>query len=69
MNAEQFRNAVREALRKVYAPERSDDEINEAMEEYQDIIDDSFEEAQSPESFGYDWHASNAADNIAMCSF
>ncbi len=69
MSVDQFRNAAMEALRKVYDPDRSDEEIDEAMEEYQDIIDDSFEEAQSPESFCYDWHASNAADNIAMCCF
>lgn len=52
-----------------YAPDRSDEEINQAMEENQDIIDGCYEEAQSPESFGYDWHAENAAHNNDMCCF
>ena len=69
MNKEQFRRAVFDSLKNDYAPDRSNEEIKQAMEENQDIIDGCYEEAQSPESFGYDWHAENAAHNIDMCCF
>ena len=69
MSKEQFQEAVRDALKKRYAKDRSDEEIADAMEENQDVIDGAFEEASGPESFGMDWHADNAAWNIYLCCF
>ena len=69
MSKEQFQEAVRDALKKRYAKDHSDEEIADAMEECQDVIDGGFEEANGPESFGADWHADNAAWNIYLCCF
>ncbi|MBQ9211093.1 MAG: hypothetical protein IJ153_10970 [Clostridia bacterium] len=68
MSKEQFQAAVLEALkREDYAGDRSEEELIDAMKEYQDIIDGCFEEACSEDSFGFGWHADNAAWNITMC--
>ena len=43
--------------------------LKAAMEECQDVIDGAYEEACGPDSFGFDWHANNAAWNIYLCCF
>lgn len=70
MSKQEFQDAVMAALKKdEYAGDYPEEDLKAAMEECQDVIDGAYEEACGPDSFGFDWHANNAAWNIYLCCF
>ena len=68
MTLKAFRSQVLAALRnEPEGKDLSDEELLQAVDDYADIVEGSYEDSQEPGSYGEEWHIKNAAQNIAMC--
>lgn len=64
ISLEEFKQKVFEKLKTTYAPNRSDHEIMDAIEEYPEIIHDGY-----VNRYGQEYGVDYAANNIDLCSF
>ena len=67
MTIAEFRKKVEEELIKEYGQYHTVKEIKQALRDNEDIVQDCYECAQEPDSFGIDYEIEDAARNIAMC--